>query len=83
MLRQSPFSAKGHPMLSFRFCFLGGGVDGGLDINRIFWISSSEWKLPASEDVSHPLTLILFIGGVEIGDSFEGSCDWALSFLSH
>ena len=47
--------------------------------------SPSEWKVLSSVvvcGVSLPSMVLKFIGGVEIGDGLDGSCDWGLSSLS-
>ena len=60
-------------------CFLGSDVVEGLDNSTIFWKSSSEWNVPTSEGSSHPSSVLMFIGGVEIGNGSVGSSDWGLS----
>ena len=39
--------------------------------------------MPASEDMPQPSTVLIVIGGVEIGDESDGSGDWGLSLLSY
>ena len=74
---------KDIPMLNFLLWNLVDGGREGLERRWTLRGSSSAWKVPASEDVSQPSTVLIVVGGIKIGDGSDRSSDWGLSLLSH
>ena len=77
-----PFG-KDIPRLNLLFCFRGGDGGGeGLTGRKYILLGSSlEWNVSSSVvvyDVSRLLKALIFIGGVDIEDGFDGSGDSGL-----
>ena len=78
-----PSSGKDIHRLNFLFCLRGGDGGGeGLGGRKYILLGSSlQWNVSSSVlvyDVSQLLKALIFIGGVDIEDGTDGSCDSGL-----